>query len=910
MIFLCEKMQVQTDVHRRTMKSIIATAFLLILFIPAAYGGTTGKISGKVIDAQTKEFPIGVNIVLVGTTLGASTDLNGEYYIINIPPGTYRLRASAVGYAPQTVGNVTVSADRTTQISFTLEPQGVEMNVQEVVAVRPLVQKDLTSTTATVTSDEISALPLETVSDAVNLQAGVVDGHFRGGRSNEVKYLIDGMSVNDVFSGDFELEAGINSVQEVQVLSGTFNAEYGEALSGVVNEVTKTAHDNYAGSFSAYTGDYLTTRTSLFQNIDHISPADLQDYEGLLSGPMPGIGKFMKVVLSGRYYYNDGWLYGKRVFNPSDSSNFSANNPAQWYIGATGDGKYVSMNYQKRTNLQGKFTFDVGGAKAISLQAIYFDNQYRDYDQQFQLDPDGDYTQYQKSLLTIASYTVVFGNSSFMDINASGFDSEYKEYVYENPLDPRYVNPTRLMDAGANAFLTGGTENWHFYHHTNTYTGKVDFTSQLTNIHQLKAGVETDVHFLNYVDYQVHVDASSGFVPALPTPGSFDFNTYDNMPYQLAAYVQDKIELSYLVVNVGLRFDYFQPDGSTLKNPNNIAELDPLQSPFPDSLVTKASPKYQLSPRIGISYPITDQGAVHFSYGHFFQIPAFEYLYKNPNFRIPLTGNYPDYIGDVVGNADLQPQRTTMYEIGLQQELAPNIGLTVTGYYKDIRNLLGLQLFLKNNFVQFGEYINTDYGAVQGFTISLDRRLTNGFGANLDYTYQVAKGNASDPEDDYNKATASPPIAINTVLVPLNWDRRHSLNLTLTAGDPHNLLASFIVRLGSGLPYTPALENERTGLENSGNMPMFFNTDMYITKYFDLFDLPLSLFLKIYNLFDTANELNVYGDTGRAGYTLALVQAERAAEPVRGDNTLQQYFSRPDFYSAPRQVEIGVSLTF
>ncbi len=892
------------------MKSVIATAFLLILIIPSAYGGTTGKISGKVIDAQTKELPIGVNIVISGTTLGASSDLNGEYYIINIPPGTYQLRASAIGYAPQTVSDVTVSADRTTQINFSLVPQGIEMTEVVVAAVRPLVQKDLTSTTATVTSDQISALPIEDVTSAVNLQAGVVDGHFRGGRTNEVKYLVDGMSVNDVFSGGFELESEINAVQEIQVLSGTFNAEYGEALSGVVNEVTKSAHDNYAGNFSAYTGDYVSTRTGLFQNIDHVSPSDLKDYEGLLSGPVPGTGKFMRFVLSGRYYYNDGYLYGKRVFNPSDSSNFSANSPAQWYIGATGDGKYVPMNYQKRFSSQGKLSFDVGGSKALTVEGIYLDNQYNDYDHQFVLNPDGNYTQFQKSLLLIASYNIVFGNSSFMDLNASGFDSEYKEYVYQDPLDPRYVNPTRLQDAGANAFLTGGTQNWHFYHHTNTYTGKLDFTSQLDNIHQIKAGVEGNYHFLNYRDYQVHVDASSGFVPGLPVPGSFDYNTYDNMPYQLAMYFQDKIELSYLVVNVGLRFDYFEPDGKGLRDPNNIAVLDQLQSPFPDSLVTKASSKSQLSPRIGISYPITDQGAVHLSYGHFFQIPAFEYLYKNPNFRIPLTGNYPDFIGSIIGNANLQPQRTTMYEIGLQQELAPNLGITVTGYYKDIRNLLGLQLFLKNNFVKFGEYVNIDYGAVQGFTISLDRRLTNGFGANLDYTYQVAKGNTSDPEDDYNKATANPPISINQELVPLNWDRRHSLNLTLTAGDPKNVLASFIVRLGSGLPYTPALQNQRTGLENSGNMPMFFNTDMYVTKYFELFELPFSVFLKIYNVFDTANENNVYTDTGRAGYTLALVQAEQAAQPVRGNNTLQQYYSRPDFYSAPRQIEIGLSLTF
>ena len=132
----------------------------------------------------------------------------------------------------------------------------------------------------------------------------------------------------------------------------------------------------------------------------------------------------MKIVLSGRYYYNDGYLYGKRVFNPSDSSNFSANSPSQWYIGATGDGKYVPMNYQKRFSLQGKLSFDVGSSKGLTLQGIYLDNQYNDYDHQFVLDPDGNYTQFQKSLLLIASYTLVFGNSSFMDFNASGFDSE------------------------------------------------------------------------------------------------------------------------------------------------------------------------------------------------------------------------------------------------------------------------------------------------------------------------------------------------------------------------------------------------------------------------------------------------------------------------------------------------------
>jgi len=413
---------------------------------------------------------------------------------------------------------------------------------------------------------------------------------------------------------------------------------------------------------------------------------------------------------------------------------------------------------------------------------------------------------------------------------------------------------------------------------------------------------------LEYNDYQIRVDASTNFLPELPPPGSFDFNVYDNHPRQFSGYIQDKIELEYLVVNIGVRYDYFQPDGEVLLDPNNIAQLDTLAPPYPAGLFRRTTAKSQVSPRVGISYPISDRGAVHISYGHFFQIPPFEYLYKNPNFRIALTGVYPDFVGTTIGNADLQPQRTTMYEIGLQQELAPNIGLTVTGYYKDIRNLLALQLYTRNNFVKFGEYINQDYGAVQGVTVSLEKRFTQGFGGNVDYTFQTAKGDASDPNDAYNKSQATPPIQPNKELVLLDWDRRHSLNVTLTFGTPDDFIASVIGRAGTGLPYTPALQNQRTGLENSDNRPAFYNVDLYLTKYFKILgSYQLSVFLKAYNVFDIANEPNVYTDTGRAGYTLALTQQQPL---VRGVNTLDEYYANPSFYSSPRQLLLGATVTF
>ena len=823
-------------------------------------------------------------------------------FIINIPPGKYQVKASLVGYNSVITQNVQVNVDQTTRLDFELHVEAVEINDVMVVATRPIVQKDLTSTQSNISGNDISMLPLESVQSVVNLQAGVVDGHFRGGRIGEVQYLIDGVSANDAFTGSPSMQAEVNSIQEVQVITGTFNAEYGDALSGVVNQVTKFAEDHYEFTFSGYTGDYVSNRTGIFKNVGSVSPSAVHNLQGTFSGPFPGAENFLKFFISGRYIYDDGYIYGKRIFNPQDSSTFQTDPPI---IRSTGDGAYVPMNFNETLSLQGKLEFKVGSGKGIVFNGLYSDNKYRDYNHIYQLNPDGDYKKFNKSYLLSASYTHVFSNSTFLDILASGFLSDYKQYVYEDPLDPRYVAPSWKQGVSGNAFLTGGTENWHFYHTTKTYTGKIDLTSQINQIHQIKTGIEFKYHNVEYKDYQIVIDASTGYKPTLPKPGAFNNNIYKANPYQAAAYVQDKIELDYLIVNFGVRFDYFQPDGKYLLNPNNIAVLDNLSPPFPDSLFGVSSAKYQFSPRLGISYPITDKGAIHISWGHFFQIPPFEYLYRNPNYRVPLTGDFPENVGNTIGNSDLKPQQTVMYELGLQQELFTNYGVTLTGYLKDIRNLLGSEIHIKNEFRKFSKLINIDYGSVKGITLSFEKRFSDGFGATLDYTYQVAKGNASDPNDAFNKAQANPPIEVNKQFVPLDWDRTHSLNFTITTGIPGDYIISAIGRWGTGLPYTPAIQNQRTGLENSDNKPNIFNVDLYITKYFNVFDQQISIFMKVFNLFDNANELDVFSDTGRAGYSLEVT---RNQEPPKGVNTIQEFYVRPDFYSAPRQIVIGASL--
>lgn len=386
-----------------------------ILFVAKLFAGTTGKIAGKVIDANTSEPLIGVNVVITGTSMGAATDIDGNYFIINIPPGIYEIKASLVGYSTVIIKNVRVSVDQTTRVDIQMREEAISISDIVVTAQKPIVQKDLTSTEAKISGEQILTLPLEDVQSVINLQAGVVDGHFRGGRRNEVKYLIDGISVNDAYSGSSALEAEINSIQELQVLTGTFNAEYGEALSGVVNQVTKIAGDKLEGDISFYSGDYFTTRKNLYQNINNISPKDVHNFQGTLSGPVPGLGNLLKFFISGRYFYDDGYLYGKRMFNPSDSSNFSANDSKDWYVGATGDNKYVSMNYNKRYTLQGKLAINLSKqGKGLILNTLYQNQQWRDYNHRFKLNPDGDYKKFQESFLTSLSYTYVLSNSAFI----------------------------------------------------------------------------------------------------------------------------------------------------------------------------------------------------------------------------------------------------------------------------------------------------------------------------------------------------------------------------------------------------------------------------------------------------------------------------------------------------------------
>ena len=183
--------------------------FILLLCLFAFSGpllaGTTGKIVGTIKDQDSGEPLIGADVVLEGSGLGSSTDSDGYFSILNVPPGVYNISVHYIGYASITIENIRVFIDRTVTQNVTLSSKFVEGETVVVEADRSAIELDKTHSSSTVSAEAIDALPVVELEEVIGLQAGVVRRggqlHFRGGRAREVAYIVDGVPVTNSFSG-------------------------------------------------------------------------------------------------------------------------------------------------------------------------------------------------------------------------------------------------------------------------------------------------------------------------------------------------------------------------------------------------------------------------------------------------------------------------------------------------------------------------------------------------------------------------------------------------------------------------------------------------------------------------------------------------------------------------------------
>lgn len=288
-----------------------AVTILLVMIAEFLTAGTTGKLAGTVTDKKTGEPLIGANVIIEKVLLGAATDINGSYYVLQVPPGTYSVRFSMIGYQDLIVKDVRVQVDLTTQVDGALPEGVIGMNEVFVQAERPMIQTDVTYSQANISSEEVDLLPVEEFEDVVALQAGVVSEggeiHVRGGRGGEISYMVDGVTVTDPFNAGIAVEIENNAIQELQFISGTFNAEYGQAMSGIVNIITKDgSYEKFSGRFSGNIGDYISD-DPIFPKLDATDWNNVSDFKANFEGPIiPGK---MSFFVSGRINNDNGYLY-------------------------------------------------------------------------------------------------------------------------------------------------------------------------------------------------------------------------------------------------------------------------------------------------------------------------------------------------------------------------------------------------------------------------------------------------------------------------------------------------------------------------------------------------------------------------------------------------------------------------
>ncbi len=971
---------------------------------PNAPFGTTGKIAGTVRDSKSKEPLIGASVKLEGTTLGAKTDINGNYVILNVPPGTYKARATYIGYQPKSVTNVRVKADYTERIDFDLLPEDIRADEIVVKAERPLIVKDQTFSAAIVGAEEIQALPVEDINQVIGIQAGVVGGSFRGGRRNEVAYLVDGISVTDVFDGNEGrtfAAGGSNfidpqTIQEVQVISGAFNAEYGQAMSGIVNIITKDGGEKYTGQLTLYGGDYLSTRTNLYRGISQINPISIPNAQANVSGPVPFLENKLTFYAAGRFFSNEGYLYGVRQYLPDDViSVFDVqNNPysllqtpfaairGRFAVGdrgfgtitfpglppspplsldeqgrviidrqngttvavpynptptnlalfdnyrnlGSGDNRVVPLNPYARGSFQGKLAYKPTDYLKVAYNFNYESETFRSFDHVWSRNPDGDMVFFRSTLNHIVKATYTFSSSAFLEATYSNFNTRSQNYVFENPLDPRYQFPGLAGSIGqGDFFVAGGTKNERFDRRTVTNHFRADLTNQIGDVHLLKGGIDVKVHRLDYSDLRVRdrfengaPNFADGFQPEIADPiTELDGgDLYTRTPIELAAYVQDKIEFGSLIINIGVRFDYFNPQTGVPRDPGDPSEFIKL---LPDSIFAErngtterlkpATPKFAISPRLGVSFPVTERGLFYFSFGQFFQMPAFALIYENSRYKYGEQAGAGGFIGPF-GNPDIRPQRTTSGELGLQQQIGETIAVNLSAYFRDIRDLAS-SAFIRDlvNGAQYFIFDNFDYGFVRGITLSITQQVSNSLNFGVDYTLQLAQGNASDARAAAAQRRGG--AEIETQLLPLAWDQRHTLNITANyVSDDWNI--GLIARYGSGFPYTPELIPAPTGgvarlINNAGVTPPTFTVDVRATKSFKIEGLSVGLFAQAFNLLDAGNETGVFGRTGRASSNILLPVQNNQFNTL---NTVEEFFVQPARFSEPRRLSLGMTINF
>jgi hypothetical protein len=932
-----EKGDFQRRLERRRIRCVFGHLRIVILPLLIVLTTTSemlaqgrGKIAGVVRDAETKEPLIGANVFVQGTNLGSATDVEGQYAILNVPPGRYTVLASMVGYGRVEVNEVQVNIDLTTSLDIELKPAAIELGTVVVVAKPPVVVKDRTETFTSVSAREVTTAPVEGLRQILELSSSVQRNpngtiSIRGSGSYEVNFMIDGVSqmtsstgipgfaaaLGDKANNTWKYDFNPLGVQQLQLISGGFSAEYGNAQAGVVKVVTKEGGDRLRGEVRVeyrppgqyHWGDYIYNTNSIEwqrwgtleqwrRNIDSLTivqtyqvPPDSVDIwrrlmhqvwvQNHTPGPANQLGAYDYRAFSYRRIIfgiggplgNDAsrlrfHLSGEHRENPTRIPTVEK---VQVY-----DNYTLTLVYQPAIGHKLKF----GGLYQYYRGGLYSGSEDirwagRDASYKYYLITDSPRDEH--TLSQSVTWTWTFSPQAFLETQLTHQyernvllvepvpqrASTWRDNVYRN-IWYQFPGP---WDEGYRTIFSFTTFNQqdfrsHFYGLTS------NFTAQLTRNNMLKAGVQ-----LNYWDmFNSAVYSSFAANAFISRTGFAEY--YTALPYYFAAYVQDKMEYEGMVANLGVRVDgyNFNTDMPYDRfNPLYIAEG---AEAVGDPRTTRPKTHVRVSPRLGLSFPIGEATAFRLQYGHFVSMPLFSQAYTRTNEL-----GWASY-----GNADLGPKKTINYEFGLQHSLGGTHRLDLVAYYNDRVSQIGtVQIRAQSGAIRrnkfYTSYDNNQFGSTRGIDVTLEKvapgrwnyRATYSFSRTTLGFYGPRRLFSPDPNDPRNYQD---PYAPNDFLS--GDDRTHGLRALISYSTEKDegmevfglkpfsemtISATYTAQTGTPYTYVPSYDvlynaYVKDQVNNNRRFPLESKVDANITKWLRIGSTSVLLGIRIVNLFD------------------------------------------------------------
>ncbi len=845
---------------RQRFLSVLAGAAFAGAAVPVA-AQTSGAIAGRITDRSTG-LPVAEATVTVDHGIrGDVTDTAGRYRAREVRSGWHHLRAQRIGYRPFVAESVSVSAGQTTTLDIALTPVAVTLDSLVVEArVDPVLDPLATRTEQTYTAEEIRRLPVSSVQEAIALSAGAIEGSYRGGRLGQESFILDGLGIKnqlDASTGELGLRLPTDILTEAALVTNGFSARYGQAVSGMINVVTRDGGDRWTGGLR-----YETDRP--FSGAGDLG---LDRVVVMADGPLPlGVRAVAVVDASGRL----------------DADPVNAPPPPDPRDPRAGQDGMLPHNGGEQYDLAAKLTVPLGLRHSLRLFGLRSTSQRLLFDQAYKYDTDlapgqrltgtllsGHY-QYSAAaaarLPLVADLRLGWFDREFLrgeltetpDGRFGAFTGEKYEFLGEDLARsqdtaaasaalPGYRTPS-FSDRtawGVPAFFLGtgsrGDLGWSRF---NELRAQLDVA--------LGTGRTTDVYVGGeVVDQRVRtfsrIQGWAAVGDTVPPATASDFS-----PLTVAAYAEAQVRVSDLALTAGLRYDQFDP-GADLPG----AQL---------------GARRRVNPRIGVSTVLHGATFVA-SYGRFSQSPDFQFLVDGAFDDTTRTGRFRR------GNPDLGFEDSHQFEFSLRMRPRPLVALRLNAYFKRLDGMVSsTPLGVDPDSSIFG---NGDYGNVRGGEVIFEREFRRGFGARVSYTLQYATASSSSAWVT-SRLPRIDPLAGDTLFpakvdFPLDFDQRHTLVALVQGQSPDAFgpsLAGFrpfaglegaaILRYGSGLPYsrTDVTGDSLVGPPNDSRLPATYTLDALVRRPFNLGRARGSVYLDVRNLLGRRNLVAVRRDTG------------------------------------------------